>query len=189
MRHARAITPGRHVCVSAERKDPDHLIGGQQLALPGELGVGRVLRLGSRQLPLLLRDVVGKISFQARSVPWHGHVDHVLAILGVREKLHGGERRLKNLVAAPVVPVPVRIDDVQHRFAGELAHLGKNGLAAGGCTAGVEHDHAFAGEDGDRVSPEANVAVARGGEQIHAIGDLGHGHFAVVGGGAEQSKG
>ena len=86
--------------------------------------------------------------------PRHHH-----ARLLVRDHLHVRKRLLVDLGAVPVIPMPVRVDDVADRLRGEGPDLGEHGRGGGRRAVGVEHQHAVVRDDGDGVAVEADVAV------------------------------
>ena len=99
----------------------------------------------------------------------------------MRQKLHVGEGCFEHLVTAPMVPVPMRVDDIDHWFVCEFTNLGENGFASCRCATGVEHDYTLVSNNGDGVSSESDIAIRRGSEEIHALRNFGGRHFAIIG--------
>ena len=159
------------------------------LALFRQLGIRGMLRLSHCQLLLLIVQIIRQVLFKSRSIPCHRNIHHQVAILFVRQKLHVGECLFENLVSAPVVPMPMRVDDVDHWLIRKLANFGENGLACGGRATSVEHDDALVGNNRDRVSTEPDIAVGSGSEEIHAIRNFGLCNFPVIGAPATGGEG
>src|SRR5437879_13524982 len=131
-----------------------------------------MLCLSRCQLLLLIIQIIRQVLFKSRSIPWHRDIHHQVAIFCVRQKLHVREGLFENLVTAPVVPMPMRVDYVDHWLICELANLGENGLARGGRATSVEHHYALLGNNRDRVSTESDIAVGSSREEIHALRNL-----------------
>ena len=82
----------------------------------------------------------------------------------VRDDLELRKRLLVHLAAVPVVPVPVRLDEVAHRLRRDLPEVGEHGARRVRRAVGVDDQHAVVGHDRDRVAVEADVAIRRGPE-------------------------
>jgi len=131
------------------------------------LGAGRLRDLRFELLDLLghQRELLLDVADAARACVWVGQV--LSRALG-SDDLEVAELLRVHLIALPVIPVKVRVDDLADRLLGDGLDLAVQRVRRGGLGVRIHHDDAVVGEDHCRVGVDL---VARGRDRsIHAVG-------------------
>jgi hypothetical protein len=120
------------------------------------------------------------LRFQSFGVPLWFDREHLLQSFLLGDDLQVRKRFEINLISTPVIPMPVGIHKISHRFAGDVPDLSKDRSGCLRQAIGIENQDAFVSDNGNGIPAEPRT-VWSSPEKVNTIADFLAAYFSIFG--------